>query len=445
MKKSCISVFISILLVLCTILPAFAADPVPVESITLDPASAVISVGKTLNVKATVAPKNATAKKPDWSSSDETVATVQNGKVKGIAPGTATITAKATDESGVSAAIEVTVVQPVSKITVQDPKLTLPPGTIWEQIAYIEPQDATLKTLDWTSSNEKIATVDSEGVITAVAIGKCNIVGTAMDDSRKKVTVPVQVMEYEILILSPGSVTTSFSMDETEGFAMGVSERGAFQDAYKTTVRFETGCVAKTGENTLVPVSAGSDSILITETHNGVNTRKEKHTVFVSQAAVRAEGDIPQTSEGGEILFRDIPWGSSYDEVRDLLSSRGEALHGMTGRNGLLWTKIDGEITFGNFKAYNNGLNFTSEDLDKSKIEESKSTCSFCMGDYYFDLDIPFENLKQNVMKAYGLPKNETTDSNEECTWTVGDVTISLFVKPKYTQLKISNLPPAAE
>ena len=62
---------------------------------------------------------------------------------------------------------------------------------------------------------------------------------------------------------------------------------------------------------------------------------------------------------------------------------------------------------------------------------------SFVMGDYYFDKSIPFENLKQNVMKTYGLSENETTSSAEECIWTVGRVTVRLFTTPKYTQLQI--------
>ena len=60
------------------------------------------------------------------------------------------------------------------------------------------------------------------------------------------------------------------------------------------------------------------------------------------------------------------------------------------------------------------------------------------MGDYYFDKSIPFENLKQNVMKTYGLPENETTSSASECVWVSGHVTVRLFTTPKYTQLQVA-------
>ena len=59
------------------------------------------------------------------------------------------------------------------------------------------------------------------------------------------------------------------------------------------------------------------------------------------------------------------------------------------------------------------------------------------MGDYYFSTDIPFESLKQNVINTYGLKDAEPVTSAGKCVWTVGDVTVTLQSKPKYTQLKV--------
>lgn len=293
MRKTYLSVFISILLVLCTILPASAADPVPVESITLDPASAVISVGKTLNVKATIAPKNATAKKPDWTSSDETVATVQNGKVKGIAPGTATITAKATDDSGTTATLEVTVVQPVKKITADNPKLVLAPGTTWKPDITIEPADATIQKLTWTSSNDKVANVDETGEISAAAVGKASITGTATDDSKQKVTISVQVTEHEVTILTPNEVNVSF--DTRPSAYSSRLQIGSFvrEESEETTITFKNGLVCEgSAEHKLRPLKPGSGSVEIVTKHNGKKvTRKESHSVFVAQSAVPTESD----------------------------------------------------------------------------------------------------------------------------------------------------------
>ena len=198
--------------------PALASDPVPVESIVLEPAAAVISVGKTLTVKASVTPKNASARQPVWSSSDESVATVLNGKVKGVAPGTATITAKAADESGITASMEITVVIPAKKITAAEPELILAPETTWLPEVHIEPEEATIRTLAWTSSNEDVATVDENGVISAVAAGRCKIVCTAKDDSKVKTAISVQVMKHDVVMLTPDEVRVDFpTRDREEG------------------------------------------------------------------------------------------------------------------------------------------------------------------------------------------------------------------------------------
>jgi len=73
---------------------------ISVTGVSLDKSSASVFVGKTLTLNATVKPKNATNKKMTWSSSNTSVATVDNsGKVTGKAKGTATITVKTTDGS----------------------------------------------------------------------------------------------------------------------------------------------------------------------------------------------------------------------------------------------------------------------------------------------------------------------------------------------------------
>ena len=72
---------------------------VAVTGVTLDPTSTTLTVGNTETLTATVTPTNATNKSVTWSSSDTNVATVSNGVVTAVAPGTATITATTTDGS----------------------------------------------------------------------------------------------------------------------------------------------------------------------------------------------------------------------------------------------------------------------------------------------------------------------------------------------------------
>lgn len=81
-----------------------------VESVTLDKAEGVLTVGNTVTVTATVTPDTATNASVTWSSSDETIATVDSeGKITAVAPGTATITAVSDSNPDANATYAVTV------------------------------------------------------------------------------------------------------------------------------------------------------------------------------------------------------------------------------------------------------------------------------------------------------------------------------------------------
>lgn len=88
---------------------------VPVSGITLSPSLKTVEVGESFLVEPTITPDNATVKLVSWSSSSDLIATVnENGMVTAVAPGTATITCSALDDSGVTATCSVTVNQPVT-------------------------------------------------------------------------------------------------------------------------------------------------------------------------------------------------------------------------------------------------------------------------------------------------------------------------------------------
>lgn len=88
-------------------------DETRVDGILLSPSQLSLQVGSSDTVQATITPENATNKVLKWTSSDSAVATVDDsGKVSAVAAGNATITAQATDGSGISASVQVTVTQP---------------------------------------------------------------------------------------------------------------------------------------------------------------------------------------------------------------------------------------------------------------------------------------------------------------------------------------------
>lgn len=165
-----------------------------VTGIETDSAAITIAVKKNAKVKASVIPENASNKKLAWSSENGEIAAVNAaGQITGKSAGTTTVTAKSTDGSEVSASIQVTVIQPVSRINIQDKNVALAPGASLQLTVQVLPENATDKTILWSSDQEAVATVDASGTVTAVGSGSCNITGTAADGSGIKAKIRVTV------------------------------------------------------------------------------------------------------------------------------------------------------------------------------------------------------------------------------------------------------------
>ena len=174
-----------------------------ISKITLTGISNKISSGMSIQLTATVSPKNAKNKKLKWSSDNTEVATVsQNGKVtikKGTGGKSVTITATATDGSGVSATFKIKVMKgTVKKITIKGAKKTLKVGKTMKLKAIVKTTkgNPVNKKLMWTSSNTKYATVFSSGKVKALKTGKgkkVKITAMATDGTGKKKVVTIKI------------------------------------------------------------------------------------------------------------------------------------------------------------------------------------------------------------------------------------------------------------
>ncbi|MBQ6843312.1 MAG: Ig-like domain-containing protein [Agathobacter sp.] len=175
---------------------------VAVKKVKLNKSKANLGVGKTFTLKATITPTNATNQKLTWSSSNKKIATVdKNGKVKGVKAGTATITVKAAN--GKKATCKVTVV-----------KATLNATSFPLQVKKTAALKATStlkgdEVKSWTSSNKKIATVTSKGVVKGIKAGKATITVKMKSGATAKCTVTVQTKKVTTkkLILDQTKVT----------------------------------------------------------------------------------------------------------------------------------------------------------------------------------------------------------------------------------------------
>ena len=164
-----------------------------VESITVNPAVIEMNVGATYSILYSVLPVDATNKAVTFTSSDETVATVdEDGDVTGVAAGTATITIVATDGSGVTGTFTVTVTNiAVEEIIAED--ITIITGETTTINYTVLPNEATDASVTFTSANTAIATVDANGVVTGVGVGETTITIASVQnpDVTTEITVTV--------------------------------------------------------------------------------------------------------------------------------------------------------------------------------------------------------------------------------------------------------------
>lgn len=151
-------------------------NAIPATNIELDASGKTMTVGDKAKLTATVKPAD-TTDKIVWTSSKPTVAAVdENGNITALAAGTTEITATA---GSVSAVCKVTVeAVKVSEVKLDKTSVSLKAGETAQLTAAVTPDNAADKTVTWTSSDEKVATV-ADGKIIAVAPGTATITATA--------------------------------------------------------------------------------------------------------------------------------------------------------------------------------------------------------------------------------------------------------------------------
>ena len=152
---------------------------VAATGITVKAPKTAINVNETIRLTATISPSNATDKTVTWSSNNSSIASVdRNGNVTGRAPGKATITG--TTHNGKKSSVTITVKPSVTGFNIEESSIELSVNNSYTLNYTVIPSDAGNKTVNWTSSNNAVATV-SNGVVTAKSIGTAVITGKTED------------------------------------------------------------------------------------------------------------------------------------------------------------------------------------------------------------------------------------------------------------------------
>lgn len=244
---------------------------VPTKSVRFDPAlPTIMRTGEHVILSWEVRPENATDSSVTITSSDETVLRVtetQKGlELIPVAQGEANITLKANDGMSASAVAHVTVNEPVTSVTINGaPTSTWIGASPINLTAEIFPDNATQKSVLWSSTNTLVATVDQNGTVTPVNPGTTLIVCRAADGYGAQSTAWVKVTQYpdasEIVITDEASTESGIAyMGAQLQLRVIVTPDNALQKA-NWSIEPGTGSAEISDDGLVTPLSAGTVTV----------------------------------------------------------------------------------------------------------------------------------------------------------------------------------------
>ena len=282
-----------------------AVFEVPVQSITVTPASITAKVGEgPVQLTVAVLPSNATSRTVTWLSKNEQVVTVDsNGKVTIIGAGETTIEAKAGEKTfTVQVKIEAQPQQPQEPQVVPVQSITVTPASLSAKVgegpvqltATVLPSNATSKTVTWTSKNEQVVKVDSTGKVTIIGAGETIIEAQA---GEKTFTVQVkieaqpqqpqqpQVVPVQSITVTPASLSAKVGEGPVQLTATVLPSNATSKTVTWTSKNEQVVKVDSTGKVTII--GAGETTI---EAQAGEKT-------FTVQVKIEAQPQQPQESD----------------------------------------------------------------------------------------------------------------------------------------------------
>lgn len=291
--------------------------------VTLNAASGALYPNETLTLNATVLTEDGIDPGVTWKSSDETIATVEDGTICALKAGTATITATAADGSGRSASCFITVKQYVTGVTLDQTNATLYTGDTLTLIPMVSPSDASDKGISWTSGDSAITTVGDSGVVTALKAGVTTVTVSTKDGSNKSAICTITVKQYATGVGLCETSATLYTGD-TLTLTPTVSPRDTSDKDVTWTSSDDT--VATIADGVVTAIKAGSATITATAADGSGVSGSCQLTVLQLAAGVL----LNQTSAslyGGETLTlqatvspgdtsdKRVTWASSDEDV----------------------------------------------------------------------------------------------------------------------------------
>ncbi len=422
MKRIRFTLFILVTLAVSCIKVSSA---ISVTDVVLDPKTLTMAEGDCMTLIATISPSNATNRNLRWSSSDEMVASVADGKVTAHKAGKAVIVVS-TEDGGLTANCQVTVNSKavrVESVSLDRKDLALMVGESATLTATVFPSNATDKNVRWTSTNTSVVSA-VDGKVTALKVGSATVTVTTQDGGRTascRVTVKSKVVSVESVRLDKKDLT--LTVGKSEVLTAMVSPSNATNRNVRWSSSDET--VASAVNGRVMAFKPGSTTVTVTTEDGGLTASCQ---VTVKSNVVNVENVSLSKTEltltEGEIVTltavvspsnatnKNVRWVSSNAAVASVEGGKVTALK--VGSATITVTTEDGGKTANCQVSVNPKIvNVESVSLDRTELTltEGEST----------------------TLTAVVFPSN-ATDRNVR--WSSSDATVASVVNGKVTALK---------
>ena len=283
----------------------------------------ITNVNQTPVFRPNITPSDAEDKNVRWSSSNTKVATVSSsGVIKAAGNGTCKITATTTDGTNLSASFNIIVNIKATKITLDKTKIELTTGKETEKItSSIEPSIAN-KNVKYTSSDESIATVSSDGVVTAVGSGTCKITAAPTDGSKVTASCDVTV-DIKTTGMKLDKTNYTFNKAETIKINPVITPSKASKKLTWTSSNTKVAIVSSDGKVT--PVGKGTCKITATTT-DGTNLSSSCN---ITSNVEYQKGDVNRDGKVNTLdvyyAMKGIVNGTLTDEEKVILDVNGDS------------------------------------------------------------------------------------------------------------------------
>ncbi len=283
-----------------------------VTDISLNEQEISMFVGEIFHLIATITPEDATDKTVTWKSSDRSIAIVsEEGVVTALSEGTAII--YASSPNGLTVECRVTVSRkeiPVESISLSNIELLMRKGHTAELLAIVRPIDATDQRVIWTSSDESIVTVDQNGIVTAVEVGKADVIVTSVYNPYIKMVCVVTVVNEGDIIPVTEILLNKYELDMMEGDTFPLIATILPEDATDKSVTWKSSdrAIATCTDGVVSAISEGT-AIIYASSSNGLTVE-----CVVNVSAIVPVEEISLSSK--ELLMREGRTAELYAIIR---------------------------------------------------------------------------------------------------------------------------------